>query len=94
MSESFRLGGEAVRQIVLDPLLPEPIVDVSARRALVEAMQRYDQIGRHYWKAWAGESVALQQSPAAIGGLALGGLATTQETRPAPDATRQRRRER
>ncbi|MCP5069872.1 MAG: PaaX family transcriptional regulator [bacterium] len=94
MSESFRLGGEAVRQIVLDPLLPEPIVDVTARRALVEAMQRYDEIGRHYWKAWAGESAALQQSPAAIGGLTIDGLAATQETQPAPDAIGERRPER
>ena len=70
MSESFLLGGEAVRQIVLDPLLPAPIIDVDARRALVDAMRRYDRVGRRYWKAWAGEAIELEQSPAAIGGLA------------------------
>ena len=53
MAESFRVGGDAVRQIVLDPLLPDPIVDVDARRALVAAMRRYDRIGRSCWKAWA-----------------------------------------
>ncbi len=70
MAETFRLGGEAVRRIVLDPLLPESIVDIRARRALVNAMRRYDRIGREYWKAWTGESIALERSPAAVGGLA------------------------
>jgi phenylacetic acid degradation operon negative regulatory protein len=70
MTETFRLGGEAVRRIVLDPLLPESIVDVPARRALVEAMQRYDILGRDCWKGWAGESVVLERSPAEAGGLA------------------------
>ncbi len=72
MSESFRLGGEAVRQIVLDPLLPTPIIDTKARRALVKAMQRYDRLGRRYWSAWAGESVELERSPAAVGQMASG----------------------
>lgn len=70
MAETFRLGGEAVRRIVLDPLLPEPIVDTRARRALVDAMRRYDRFGRDCWKAWAGESVLLERSPVEVGGIA------------------------
>lgn len=70
MAETFRLGGEAVRRIVLDPLLPESIVDAPSRRALVEAMQRYDILGRDCWKGWAGGSVVLERSPAEAGGLA------------------------
>jgi phenylacetic acid degradation operon negative regulatory protein len=70
MAESFRLGGEAVRRIVLDPLLPAPIVDTEARRALVDEMRRYDRLGRQCWKAWAGESVELERSPSNVGGLA------------------------
>jgi len=70
MAESFRLGGEALRRIVLDPLLPEPIVDTDARRALVDEMRRYDRIGRDCWRAWAGEAVELERSPANVGGLA------------------------
>ncbi len=70
MAETFRLGGEAVRRIVLDPLLPESIVDTCARRALVETMRHYDRLGRDCWKAWAGESVALERSPAEAGGMA------------------------
>jgi phenylacetic acid degradation operon negative regulatory protein len=71
MAETFLLGGEAVRHIVLDPLLPEPIVDTDARRALVEEMKRYDRVGRDCWKDWAGESIGLERSPADVGGLAV-----------------------
>ena len=35
MVESFLLGGRVIRQLVLDPLLPEPIVPVGERDALV-----------------------------------------------------------
>ena len=69
MAESFQLGGEAVRQLALDPLLPAEIVDVGARRALVEEMRRYDGIGRSYWKEWAGDSVEPERSPVDIGSL-------------------------
>ncbi|HTJ47659.1 MAG TPA: PaaX family transcriptional regulator C-terminal domain-containing protein [Kofleriaceae bacterium] len=47
--ESFLLGGEAIRQILFDPRLPEPLVDAAARRALVDAMKRFDLIGRRIW---------------------------------------------
>ena len=70
MAETFRFGGEAVRRIVLDPLLPEPIIDTAARRALVEAMRDYDRLGRACWKTWAGGAVVLERSPAEAGGLA------------------------
>ncbi len=50
MVESFVLGGEAIRQIVFDPLLPEPLVPVSERRAMVEEMKRYDKLGRQCWR--------------------------------------------
>jgi phenylacetic acid degradation operon negative regulatory protein len=49
MAESFRIGGQAIRQIVLDPLLPEPIVPAAERAALVAAMRRYDRVGRSCW---------------------------------------------
>lgn len=56
--ESFRVGGAALRQIVLDPLLPEPIVPAAERRALIECMQRYDDLGREAWAGWLGEAEA------------------------------------
>jgi phenylacetic acid degradation operon negative regulatory protein len=52
MTESFLLGGRAIREIVLDPLLPEPLVPSAARSALVEAMRRYDRAGRAAWSAF------------------------------------------
>ena len=55
MVESFLLGGRVIRQLVLDPLLPEPIVDVAERRALVAAMRRYDKLGHACWRAFFSE---------------------------------------
>ena len=69
----------ALRQLVLDPLLPEPIVPAAERRALIEAMQRYDRLGRTAWAGWLGEreptgtSVPVgmrERSPAEASGLA------------------------
>jgi phenylacetic acid degradation operon negative regulatory protein len=55
MVESFLLGGRVIRQLVLDPLLPEPIVDVGERRALLAAMRRYDKVGHACWRAFFNE---------------------------------------
>ena len=49
MVESFLWGGWAIRQLALDPLLPEEICPAAGRSALLEAMRRYDQIGRAAW---------------------------------------------
>lgn len=55
--ESFVLGGRVIRQIVLDPLLPEPLVSTRERTALVEAMCRYDRAGRACWSAFLSQMV-------------------------------------
>lgn len=52
MAESFRLGGAAIGQIVLDPLLPEPLLDANELDALIAAMRRYDRLGRRVWAGW------------------------------------------
>ena len=49
MVESYLLGGRVLRQLVLDPVLPEPLAPAAERRALVEAMRRYDRLGRACW---------------------------------------------
>ncbi|MGH7896481.1 MAG: PaaX family transcriptional regulator [Candidatus Binatia bacterium] len=46
---SFLLGGEAIRRLVLDPLLPEEISPPDERDALAAAMRRYDSLGRAAW---------------------------------------------
>lgn len=48
--ETFVLGSEAIRRIVTDPLLPEPIVDPEARAELVAATRRFDVFGRERWR--------------------------------------------
>jgi phenylacetic acid degradation operon negative regulatory protein len=47
--EAFTFGGDVLRMITFDPRLPEPLVDVGARRGLVEAMTRLDVVGRRLW---------------------------------------------
>jgi phenylacetic acid degradation operon negative regulatory protein len=75
MTESFRLGGEALRQLALDPLLPEPIVPSAERAALVATMQRYDRLGRAAWAGWLGGS---DEVPADLpAGVNEGGAAAT-----------------
>ncbi|HYV57360.1 MAG TPA: PaaX family transcriptional regulator C-terminal domain-containing protein [Candidatus Nitrosopolaris sp.] len=52
MVESFLLGGRTIRQLVLDPLLPESLVPAAERAALVAAMRRYDRVGRACWASF------------------------------------------
>ena len=49
MVESFLLGGEAIRVIVLDPLLPEELAPTAERKTLIELMRDYDKAGRAAW---------------------------------------------
>jgi phenylacetic acid degradation operon negative regulatory protein len=51
MVESFQLGRSIIRDLVLDPLLPDAICPSQDRQALVAAVRRYDRRGR---LAWAG----------------------------------------
>ena len=48
--ESFLLGNDAIRQLVYDPLLPEPLVDVAERRAFSATVQQFDDVGRGIWQ--------------------------------------------
>jgi len=55
MTESFLVGGRVMRQLALDPNLPEAIVPKAERDALVVAMRRYDRAGRDCWKPFLRE---------------------------------------
>jgi phenylacetic acid degradation operon negative regulatory protein len=55
MAESFLLGGRAIRQIVFDPRLPDALVPAAERRALVDALLRYDRLGRACWSSFMRE---------------------------------------
>ena len=48
--ESFLLGSKAIRQVVFDPLLPEPWVDVAERHRFVESVHAFDQAGHLIWR--------------------------------------------
>ncbi len=55
MVESFRVGGHAIRQLALDPLLPEEICPAAPRDSLVAALRRYDRLGRAAWAGFLAE---------------------------------------
>lgn len=54
MIESFVVGGRAVRELILDPLLPEQICPSHERNALLQAMKEYDRLGRAAWAEFLG----------------------------------------
>lgn len=58
MRESFLIGGEALRALAQDPLLPEPLVAAKERRRLVAAMKLYDRAGRRCWSTFMRENGA------------------------------------
>jgi phenylacetic acid degradation operon negative regulatory protein len=53
--ESFLLGGRVIRQLALDPLLPEAIAPGRERGTLIRAMRRYDRLGRAAWTGFLAE---------------------------------------
>lgn len=48
--ESYLLGSEVIRQLVFDPLLPDPLVDGQARRAFAQSVLTFDQTGHDIWR--------------------------------------------
>jgi phenylacetic acid degradation operon negative regulatory protein len=48
--ECFLLGGKAIRQVVFDPLLPEPMVNAEERHAFVQTVREFDQLGHDIWR--------------------------------------------
>lgn len=51
--EAFTMGDAAIRGLVFDPMLPDPLVDVAARAALTDTVLRYDRMGHGYWQQLA-----------------------------------------
>lgn len=48
--ESFLLGREGIKQVVLDPLLPEPLVNESKRAVMLETLHQYCDRGLDLWR--------------------------------------------
>lgn len=64
MVESFREGGRVIRQLALDPLLPDEIAPSGERTALFVALREYDRLGRSCWADFmAGHSVPHLRHP-------------------------------
>jgi phenylacetic acid degradation operon negative regulatory protein len=61
--DTFLLGRAALHELVFDPLLPDALCDVAARRALVETMLRFDAAGRRAWHQAFGIKYALGDEP-------------------------------
>lgn len=49
MVETFLLGRSVIRDLVLDPLLPQAMCPATERQALVATLRRYDRLGRSAW---------------------------------------------
>jgi phenylacetic acid degradation operon negative regulatory protein len=70
MAETFLVGGRAIRQIALDPCLPEAIAPEHERRALVAAMREYDRAGRACWREFMrAHDAPHRAAPANLAGL-------------------------
>lgn len=57
--QSFEIGSDAIRQVIYDPLLPEPLVDVGERAAFFESVRRLDHAGRRCWQRFFEEKTEL-----------------------------------
>ncbi|MGB1580720.1 MAG: PaaX family transcriptional regulator C-terminal domain-containing protein [Nevskiales bacterium] len=47
--ESYLMGSKAIRQLVFDPWLPEPMIDAAARHHFLQTVQRFDECGKAIW---------------------------------------------
>ncbi|MDD3446481.1 MAG: PaaX family transcriptional regulator C-terminal domain-containing protein [Zavarzinia sp.] len=48
--DAFLIGGRAIRRIVFDPLLPDPLIDAGAREAYFAAVRYFDSAGHRIWQ--------------------------------------------
>lgn len=47
--ESLIMGSSAIHQVVFDPLLPAPMVDVAERERFVKVVRQFDKVGKEIW---------------------------------------------
>jgi hypothetical protein len=65
--QTFLFGGEAIRVLATDPLLPEQMIPSEPRAKLTETMLRYDTVGHALWKGFASEPLSLVKRGADAG---------------------------
>ncbi|MBI5257810.1 MAG: PaaX family transcriptional regulator [Burkholderiales bacterium] len=92
--EAFALGHQAIRQLVFDPWLPAPLVDVDTRRAFVHLVQRFDDAGHALWRDFlaraAGDAPETPADTDAAEGLAPSGAPRARTGSTASPARRRR----
>lgn len=64
--EAFLLGRKGIREVVLDPLLPAPLIDETKRSGLVDALGDYSNKGIELWHRFLGLAPAGQAPIAEI----------------------------
>lgn len=52
---AWQHGDAAIRQLVFDPLLPEPLISTAARDAFIASVIAYDQAGLAIWRRVLGD---------------------------------------
>jgi phenylacetic acid degradation operon negative regulatory protein len=62
--ETLVVGRLVTRDILLDPLLPEQMIDTRLRSRMISSMQRYDQIGRAIWREFYQRHNPVEQAAA------------------------------
>ena len=50
--ETFEIGDNALRNLVFDPLLPEPLIDVALRQQYRALVEQYDDVGAGIWNTF------------------------------------------
>ena len=60
--ETLELGRAVTRLILLDPLLPDALVDTRLRRRLIDTMASYDKMGKARWRSFYERHLAEQSS--------------------------------
>ena len=48
-TESLLMGSAAIHQVVFDPLLPAPMVDVAERERFIKVVRQFDTVGKDIW---------------------------------------------
>lgn len=48
--ECYLIGNESIRQLIFDPLLPDPLVDSQMRREFTQSVLKFDETGHAIWR--------------------------------------------
>ena len=61
--ESLLVGRTVSRDILLDPLLPQQLINVKLRQTLMQNMRTYNRLGRSLWRRFLAQHDASGSDP-------------------------------